>query len=78
MNEKEYDDFRHELGELRKWFNSMQCPDCGGLHTVRLSPHKDGTVSRYPIDGLWPVCSGYTDLVNQSIRTLQSKYGIER
>lgn len=69
-------DFEKEIRRLESECNSMECPDCGGLHQVRFKVLPDGSVSE-PVfsKGLsGNPCFGYVRFVIDSLNSLTSRY----
>lgn len=71
MNE---DELRQEIRKLEALCNSIECPDCGGVHHVRIN--HVGIFPEFVGGLLITACDGYKRLVNQKINILKSRYGI--
>lgn len=73
MNES---DFNAEVKKLLHECNSMQCPDCGGIHHVSFKALPDGSVSvpEFKEDLFGAPCFGYKRFIIDSINTLKRRY----
>lgn len=70
------EEIKERLRSLEREFNSMQCPDCGGLHQCRLRFTGGDIVVSFRRESLGLLCWGYTSFVNQSVRDLKAQYNI--
>lgn len=69
---------QRDVNRLLRDCNSMQCPDCGGLHQVRFRALPDGTISEpcFEMGIFGAPCWGYKHFVTDSINNLQKRYNI--
>lgn len=73
----EFNELRGRLRALEREANSMECPDCGGLHQCRLTLLKDWSiVESFGRGLLGDPCFGYKSFVIQRVRDLKMRYNI--
>lgn len=66
---------QEELNKLQRDFNSMECPDCGGLHQCRLHDIDNKNIQitfMKDLDG--EPCWGYKSMVHKTIEEFKNKY----
>ncbi len=67
-----------ELKKVQRLFNSMECPDCGGLHQCRLRCIANGSISITFINGLLcEPCWGYKSMVHKRVNELENHHGLQ-
>lgn len=72
----DFEKFHREASRLRSFCNSMECPDCGGLHQVYFRALPSGEVTEPVFErGIFGApYIGYIFFVKDRIRALQSRY----
>ena len=72
------DSLKTEIERFVAECNSMECPDCGGVHKVKVRLLPDGTI--YGPEFMHTVynvpCFGYKRLVHDTINSLKRRYHI--
>lgn len=69
-------EIQKELNKIRKHLNSMECPDCGGLHQCRLHYIDNKIVQITFINGLLEPCCGYKSMVYKAIDDFKKQLDI--
>lgn len=72
----EFNGLSERLRALEREVNSMQCPDCGGLHQCRLRFRNGNILVQFERGLFGAPCWGYTSFVHQRIRDLKAQYNI--
>ena len=74
----EYSKLERDVRELRDQLNSIECPECGGLHGVHFRLRGDGRLSEPVFErGFFGApCWGYRRLVIDSLNSLKRRYNI--
>lgn len=67
-------EYNHDIKELERYFNKMECPDCGGVHQCRLYKGNDNkTLVTFIESGLFKICWGYKSKVHKQINAIENK-----
>ena len=73
---RDMNELKADLLILEREANSMQCPDCGGLHQCRLFLLNGNILVKFERGLLGVPCFGYKSFVPQRIRDLKSQYNL--